>query len=72
SSSIWRNTVSSRHGNFGQMSFADGHAEHMRWLSDTTHTLMGIYANSHVINNPDRRQLWLSTYATGSVPGVPW
>jgi prepilin-type N-terminal cleavage/methylation domain-containing protein/prepilin-type processing-associated H-X9-DG protein len=72
SSAIWRNTVSSRHGDYGQMSFADGHAERMKWFVATTQTLMGIYADSHVINNADRRQLWLSTYASGSVPGVPW
>jgi hypothetical protein len=54
------------------MSFADGHAEKMKWLAGNTHTLKGINANSGVINNPDRRQLWLTTYGSGSVPGVPW
>jgi len=72
SSSKWRNTPSSRHGNYGQMSFADGHAGHMKWLVATTHMLQGVLADSKVINNPDRKQLWLSTYASGSVPGVPW
>ncbi len=72
SSAVWRNTVSSRHGDFGQMSFADGHAGHMKWLVANTRLLQGINANSGVFNNPDRRQLWLSTYASGSVPGVPW
>ena len=72
SSSVWRNSPSSRHGNYGQMSFADGHADHMKWLDGSTKSLMGIQADSHVINNPDRKQVWLSTYASGSVPGVPW
>ncbi len=72
SSAIWRNSPSSRHGNFGQMSFADGHANKMKWLVGSTHTLQGVYANSGVINNPDRKQLWLSTYGSGSVAGVPW
>jgi len=71
-SSVWRNSPSSRHGNYGQMSFADGHADHLKWLDGSTKLLMGILADSHVINNPDRRQMWLSTYASGSVPGVPW
>jgi prepilin-type N-terminal cleavage/methylation domain-containing protein/prepilin-type processing-associated H-X9-DG protein len=71
-SAVWRNVPSSRHGNYGQMSFADGHAEKMKWLAGNTHTLKGVNANSGVINNPDRRQLWLTTYGSGSVPGVPW
>ena len=72
SSSKWRNVLSARHGNFGQLSFADGHAEHMKWTLPSTQKLMGINADSGVINNMDRRKLWLSTYASGSVPGVPW
>ncbi len=72
SDQIWRNVVSSRHGNYGQMSFADGHADKMKWVVGSTHTLKGINANSGVFNNPDRHQLWLSTYGSGSVPGVPW
>jgi len=72
SSSVWRNSPSSRHGNYSQMSFADGHAEHMKWVVASTHTLQGLNANSGVMNNLDRRQLWLSTYGSGSVPGVPW
>jgi len=71
-SQIWRNAPASRHGNFGQMSFADGHADKMRWVVGSTHTLMGLDANSGVFNNTDRRTLWLSTYASGSIPGVPW
>jgi prepilin-type N-terminal cleavage/methylation domain-containing protein/prepilin-type processing-associated H-X9-DG protein len=72
SSSVWRNSPSSRHGNYGQMSFADGRADHMKWVDGSTKSLMGILADSHVINNPDKKQMWLSTYASGTVPGVPW
>jgi prepilin-type processing-associated H-X9-DG protein len=71
-SSVWRNCPSSRHGNFGQMSFADGRADHMKWVDGSTKSLMGLQADSHVINNPDKKQMWLSTYASGTVPGVPW
>jgi prepilin-type processing-associated H-X9-DG protein len=62
----------SRHGNFSQLSFADGHADRLRWTVGNTHTLMGQDANSGIFNNPDRHTLWLTTYASGSVPGVPW
>ncbi len=41
-SAEWRNTVSSRHGNGGQFSFADGHSERWRWMERKTRTLKGI------------------------------
>ena len=72
SSAVWRNVVASRHGNYGQMSFADGHADKLKWSVGSTKNLKGINANSGVINNADRKKVWLTTYATGSVPGVPW
>jgi prepilin-type N-terminal cleavage/methylation domain-containing protein/prepilin-type processing-associated H-X9-DG protein len=72
SSGKWRNVVSSRHGDYGQMSFADGHAARLKWVVGNTHLLQGTDAQSGVPNNPDRRQLWLTTYASGSIPGVPW
>ena len=72
SSQIWRNVPASRHGNYGQFSYADGHVGILKWLVGSTHSLQGLNANSGVFNNPDRRQLWLTTYASGSVPGVPW
>jgi prepilin-type N-terminal cleavage/methylation domain-containing protein/prepilin-type processing-associated H-X9-DG protein len=68
----WRNVLSSRHGNFGQVSYADGHAGIFKWLEPDTHTLQGLNATSAEFNNTDKQQLWLSTYASGSVPGVPW
>ena len=71
-SQTWRNVASSRHGNFAQMSFADGHAAILKWTLPGTQHLQGLDANSGVINNADKRQLWLTTYASGSVPGVQW
>ncbi len=68
----WRNVLSSRHGNHGQLSFADGHAGQLKWLEPDTHALQGLNAQSAEFNNSDKRQLWLTTYASGSVPGVSW
>ena len=68
----WRNVVSNRHGNRGQLSYADGHADLLKWLEPDTQTLQGVDAQSAEFNNRDKHQLWLSTYAPGSVPGVPW
>lgn len=74
SSQIWRNVVSSRHGDYGQMSFADGHADKMKWLLGSTKALKGRDASPTpaAFNSTDRRQLWLTTYSSGSVAGVPW
>jgi prepilin-type N-terminal cleavage/methylation domain-containing protein/prepilin-type processing-associated H-X9-DG protein len=41
-SGFWQNTPASRHGNSGQVSFADGHAEYWRWKEATTKTLKGL------------------------------
>lgn len=71
-SQIWRNVVSGRHGDFGQLSFADGHAGKLKWQLPGTSKLQGLNASSGTFNNADRKQLWLTTYASGSVPGVPW
>ena len=68
----WRNVMSSRHGNCGQLSYADGHAGQMKWLEPDTQTLQGLNAQSAEFNNTDKHQLWSSTYASGSVAGVPW
>ncbi len=35
----WRNIPASRHGNNGQLSFADGHVQKMKWREGTTQTL---------------------------------
>lgn len=71
-SAVWRNVVSSRHGNLGQLSYADGHAGKIKWKVASTRTLKGTDANSGVVNNEDKRQIWLTTYGSGTVPGVPW
>jgi prepilin-type N-terminal cleavage/methylation domain-containing protein/prepilin-type processing-associated H-X9-DG protein len=71
-SSKWQNTMSSRHGNHAQVSFADGHAGYIKWIVGTTRLLQGVDADSKVPNNPDKKQVWLTTYGSGTVPGCPW
>ena len=68
----WRNGSSSRHGNFGQLSYSDGHAGIMKWLEPDTQFLDRLDWQSAEFSNRDKKQLWLSTYASGSIPGVPW
>jgi len=71
----WRNLMSSRHGNFGQLSYADGHVGKMKWLEPDTQNLRVLNwtcATSAELNNRDKQQLWLSTYASGSIPLVTW
>jgi prepilin-type N-terminal cleavage/methylation domain-containing protein/prepilin-type processing-associated H-X9-DG protein len=63
----WRNIPASRHGNYGQISFADGHDEKMRWLEPTTEGLKGNsrgggYAAHTKIFDRDLQQLYFSTY----------
>jgi prepilin-type N-terminal cleavage/methylation domain-containing protein/prepilin-type processing-associated H-X9-DG protein len=56
--SWWRNIPSSRHGNGGQFSFADGHAEWHHWLESKTHTLVGHDTTLGVFPT-DRDLLWV-------------
>jgi len=63
----WRNIPASRHGNGGQLSFADSHAERLKWREPTTRTLRGngrSGATAAVTKFRDRdlEQLWKSTY----------
>lgn len=63
----WRNIPASRHGNFGQLSFADGHVQTMRWSEPTTRTLKGSSrgggpAAITVYHDRDLGQVWKSTY----------
>jgi prepilin-type N-terminal cleavage/methylation domain-containing protein/prepilin-type processing-associated H-X9-DG protein len=44
----WRNLPASRHGNYGQWSFADGHAAKTKWLMGTTQSLVGNGAGTTV------------------------
>lgn len=39
---FWQNTPASRHGNAGQVSFADGHVEFWRWREGTTSKLRAL------------------------------
>jgi prepilin-type N-terminal cleavage/methylation domain-containing protein/prepilin-type processing-associated H-X9-DG protein len=67
-SGSWRNIPASRHGNFGQMSFADGHAGTMKWLEPGTHKMVvedpgsDIYFTSGIANDLDLEQVWKSMY----------
>jgi len=70
-SQIWRNVPASRHGNYGQFSFADGHVDKLKWTQPDTQYLRGLNASSAEFSNRDKEQLWLTTYTSGSVPGVP-
>jgi len=61
----------SRHGNFGVFSYADGHVARMKWLDPYTQYMPYKIAPYSALENPDVRQIWLTTYASGSVPGMP-
>src|ERR1017187_5190316 len=68
----WRNCPASRHGNYGQFSFADGHAAIMKWLEPNTKNLQGLDDIVHgQFKDRDLHQVWLSTYSASS-PGNPW
>jgi prepilin-type N-terminal cleavage/methylation domain-containing protein/prepilin-type processing-associated H-X9-DG protein len=64
----WRNIPASRHGNFGEMSFADGHAGTMKWLEPGTQKMVvqfpgsSSYAASGLANDLDLEQVWKSMY----------
>ena len=63
----WRNVPSSRHGNFGQLSYSDGHAKSMHWLERTTRTLQGSSRGgaagpSTKVQDQDLEQIWKSMY----------
>ncbi|HXR06930.1 MAG TPA: type II secretion system protein [Candidatus Acidoferrum sp.] len=59
---IWRNVPSSRHGAFGQTSFADGHAAKMRWLEPKTPSLQGTDCAGTGPVDLDLKQIWQSIY----------
>jgi len=63
----WRNIPASRHGNFGQLSYADGHAAGMKWLEPKTQFMVvkssgDPYYTSSLPNDLDLAQVWLSIY----------
>ena len=65
-SGFWQNTPSSRHGNSGLLSFADGHAEFWRWLEPTTSKLIGLNKTTKR-QDRDLERFRLATY----VPPTP-
>ena len=68
----WRNCPASRHGNYGQFSYADGHAEKMKWLEGGTHSLQGLNDSVHgQFKDRDLHQIWSATYSAGTA-GNPW
>jgi prepilin-type N-terminal cleavage/methylation domain-containing protein/prepilin-type processing-associated H-X9-DG protein len=67
-SATWRNPPASRHGNAGQFSFADGHAEIWRWLEPTTMLLKGPYPAAHKPKDRDLRRLKEATYPISKLP----
>jgi prepilin-type N-terminal cleavage/methylation domain-containing protein/prepilin-type processing-associated H-X9-DG protein len=58
----WRNVPSSRHGNFGQFSFGDGHVGRIHWVEAKTQTLQGGYAAGTATVDRDLQQVWQSIY----------
>ena len=66
----WRNLPASRHGNGGQLSFADGHVQFLKWLEPTTRNLKGNSRNggaaaNTIYHDRDLGQIWKSTYSAG-------
>jgi prepilin-type N-terminal cleavage/methylation domain-containing protein len=57
---VWPDIPGSRHGNFGQFSCADGHAERWKWLEPTTRTLKN-HAQT-ISRDRDIEQMWKTTY----------
>jgi prepilin-type N-terminal cleavage/methylation domain-containing protein/prepilin-type processing-associated H-X9-DG protein len=57
----WQNTPASRHGNSGQVSFADGHAEYWRWKEGTTAKLKGLDKTTKA-GDRDLERFRLATY----------
>ena len=71
----WKNVPASRHGNYGQFSYADGHSAKMKWVRKQTQYLYGINAPQPgsglfgTAGDPDLHQVWNATYAQGGYPG---
>jgi len=64
---FWQNTPASRHGNSGQVSFADGHAEYWHWREATTKKLKGTDKTTKP-KDRDLERFRLATY----VPDKPY
>jgi len=64
----WRNVPGSRHGNFGHLSYADGHAQTLRWILPTTQKIVvtavlgsDVFAST-VYLDKDLEQVWKTIY----------
>ena len=57
----WQNTPASRHGDAGQVSFADGHAEYWSWREPTTKNLKGLDQRTRA-NDRDLERFRQATY----------
>ncbi len=71
----WRNVPSSRHGNYGQFSYADGHSGIIKWRNPGTQRLKGIDKRIESGVKDDLRQVWHSIYAQegyGAAKRNPW
>ncbi|MDR3459652.1 MAG: prepilin-type N-terminal cleavage/methylation domain-containing protein [Verrucomicrobiae bacterium] len=66
----WVNVPASRHGNYAQFSYADGHSGKMKWLRPQTQYLHGLgqTAPAGMKGDPDLQQVWNATYAQGGGP----
>jgi prepilin-type N-terminal cleavage/methylation domain-containing protein/prepilin-type processing-associated H-X9-DG protein len=58
---IWPDLTGSRHGNGGQLSFADGHAQRLQWLESTTRYL-NLQTATTKYRDRDIEQMWKTTY----------
>jgi len=67
----WLNVPASRHGNYGQFSYADGHAAKMKWVERKTQYLQGLNAQSGMFGDKDLHQVWSATFAANGYPGYP-
>ena len=59
---VWPDMTGSRHGNFGIMSYADGHAQTMRWVEPTTRYLVAGPTATTKFKDRDIEQIWKTTY----------
>jgi prepilin-type N-terminal cleavage/methylation domain-containing protein/prepilin-type processing-associated H-X9-DG protein len=69
--SQWRNVPSSRHGNYGEFSYADGHSGIVKWRNPGTQSLKGIDKPIQSGVKDDLRTVWHSIYAQEGYPGKP-
>ncbi len=58
---VWPDLTGSRHGNCAHLSFADGHAQRLRWLEPTTRFLNSQTATTKA-RDRDIEQIWKTTY----------